>query len=316
MRDLQYRSGFRQWDENAWVRCKPHRTPPFSPGLHFFPPELCPLLSHSVVQRAPAALREKILLHSLYLHLHFTVQLELGPVNEVCKLLHSAEFLPVLPGQMRDDALRIYVDEAGHAEMSHALMSSARTATGIEPVPHEPRFLRELARLSGRDPGLDQRLVLLFFVIVSETLITGTLSRLPRDTEVQLAVRQVARDHAADEVRHHAYFRQLFEYLWPRLPGDLRARIGPLLPQIIVAFLAPDDAALTAILASFGDSFDRPERIVAEVVADGATMRRVRQDARQTMRMLGGAGVLRDAATLAAFQQAGLVNQARQVSHS
>jgi P-aminobenzoate N-oxygenase AurF len=296
MAELRYRSGFQHWDQTAWVRSKPHRTAPFAP-------DLCPLLDHPVVADAPVTLREEILVHSLYLHLDFTVRLETGPVNDVCKLLHSAEFLPGLPAQMKHDALRIYVDESGHAEMSHALMASARKATGIEPLAYEPRFLRELARLrSGRDAELDERLILLLFVVVSETLITGTLGRLPRDTAVQLAVRQVARDHAADEVRHHAYFRQLFEYLWPRLPSDLRSKAGPLLPQIIFAFLAPDDVALTAILASFGDRFDRPERIVAEVVADGRTMRRVRQDARQTLRMLDRAGVFDDPATLAAFQ--------------
>jgi P-aminobenzoate N-oxygenase AurF len=307
MRETRYRSSFRRWDEISWVRSKPHRMPAFSSGLHFFSPGLCPLLGHPDVQRAPVALREKILIQFLYLYLDFTVRLEIGPVNDVCKLLNEPDFLPWLPTQMKDDALRVYTDEAGHAEMSHALMSSVRAATGIEPVEHEPRFINELARLSEQNSMLDERLILLFFVIVSETLITGTLNKLPRDSSVQPAVRQVAQDHADDEVRHHAYFRQLFEHVWPRLAGDLRSRTGVLLPQVMLAFLAPDEAALAAILGSFKDAFDRPERIAAEVVADARTMCRIRQDARQTMRMLDRSGVLHDPATRAAFQEKELI---------
>jgi hypothetical protein len=306
--DAAYRSRFAEWDQQAWVRSKPHRSAPFSDRLQFFSPDLCPLLRHPQVRAAPASTQRAILVHALYLHLEFTVRLETGPVNEVCLLLRSPDFLPWLPAGMRDDALRIYTDEAGHAEMSHALMARVHAASGVEPVRHEPRFLVELARISAAQPPTLRRLVTLFFVIVSETLITATLTGLPRDERVQPAVRELAADHAADEGRHHAYFRQLFEYLWPRLPAPLRRQVGMLLPEIVEAFLWPDEPVLTAVLAAVDGGFEAPARIVAELVADDRVRADVRAGAQPTLRMLIQHGVLDDPPVRAAFERRRLVD--------
>jgi hypothetical protein len=302
-----YRSRFTEWDRQAWVRSKPHRSAPFSDELEFFSPDLCPLLRHPEVRAAPAPVRRAIGIHALYLYLEFTVRLETGPVNEACLLLRSPDFLPWLPTGVRDDALRIYTDEAGHAEMSHELMARVRAASGVEPIRAEPRLLGELARTRATAPAGVRPLVTLFFVIVSETLITATLTRLPRDERVQPAVRDLAADHAADEGRHHAYFRQLFEYLWPRLPVPLRRQVGLLLPDFVEAFLWPDEPALTAVLGTFGGTFAEPARIVAEVVADERTRAEVRRGAQPTLRMLAQHGVLNDPPVRAAFRRRGLL---------
>jgi hypothetical protein len=296
---VRYRSSFERWDEQSWVRAKPRRGAPFDPGLSYFSPDQCVLLGHPEVARAPV--REEILVHALYLYLEFTVRLETGPVNEVCAALRSPGFLSWLPSRMKEDALRIYTDEAGHAEMTDALRSAVRAATGVRPVRHEPWFLRELVRL-----GADRRpMVKLFSVIVSETLITDTLTRLPRDERVQRAVREVAADHAADEVRHHAYFRQLFEYLWPRLPDSERHVLGLLLPEIISAFLTPDVPALTGVLARYPEHFAEPARVVAEAAAGQPAAR----SARPTLAMLRQAGVLDPPDVAAAFRRHGLLEE-------
>jgi len=296
-----YRSRFAQWDTQAWVRSKPRRDTAFTDGMHFFSPDLCPALVHPAVR---ALNRERLLVHQLYQYLEFTVRLETGPVNDVCLLLRSPEFLPWLPEAMRDDALRIYTDEAGHAEMSHTLLAGVREATGVQPIPHEPQFLRELAKLRAEETGLSEDMLALFFVIVSETLITASLNRLPRDERVQAQVRELAADHAADEGRHHAYFRQLFEYLWPRLPVPARRSAGVLLPRMLLAFLSPDEAAMTASLAECGIE-DAPA-VVAEILAAPETAAVVREGARPTLRMLAANGVFTDPPVAAAFAAHGL----------
>jgi hypothetical protein len=293
-----YRSRFEHWDTQAWVRSKPRRDTEFVPGLRFFSPDLCPPLSHPAVRARPDV-HDRLLVHQLYVYLEFTVRLETGPVNEVCLLLRDPMFLRWLPPGMRDDALRIYTDEAGHAEMSNTLLTAVHEATGLTPILHEPWFLGELASLYRADTGLDRSLLMLFFVIVSETLITGSLIRLPRDERVQTQVRELAADHAADEGRHHAYFRQLFEYLWPRLTTPERRRIGLLLPRMMLAFLEPDEPATAAVLADCG--IDQPESVAAEVVAAPQTLVTVRDGALPTLHMFARNGVFTDLMIAEAF---------------
>ncbi|MFJ7212998.1 diiron oxygenase [Amycolatopsis sp. NPDC098790] len=303
----EYRSRFTEWDRRSWVRSKPHRDAPFTARGQYFSADLCPLSACPRVQAAPAGVRAAILVHSLYLHLEFTVQLEMGPVNEICALLHSPGFLPWLPAAMKDDVLRIYTDEAGHAEMSNTLKSAVMAETGVVPIEHRPRFLTELAALYSAELPAYRPLVKLFFAIVSETLITGTLTKLPKDPSVQPAVRELAQDHAADEGKHHAFFRQLFELLWPRMPLPLRRKIGGLLPRVIHAFLWPDEPALTSVLRSMPGEFDDPARIVAEMSASARTRDAVLHNATPTLRMLRSNGVFADPVVSRAFVDAGLI---------
>ena len=132
----------------------------------------------------------------------------------------------------------------------------------------------------------------MFFVIISETLITGTLTKLPGDETVQQVVRGIAADHASDEGRHHAYFRNVFEYVWPRLPRVTRLKVGLLLPDMILAFLQPDSRALAKVLQMFPDDFPDPNPIVREITASVKTRSGIRDSAAPTMRMLKDNGVL------------------------
>ena len=281
-----YQSRFREWDEKSWVRSKPHQLEPFSPELDFYSESVTPLFSHPQVISAPKDIRAKLLVLQLYSYLEFTVWLELGPVNEICDLLRRPDFLPWLPSQMKDDALKIYVDEGGHAEMSHALTVAAEQATGVKPLKIEPAFLKTLDQLVSREEPEFHSMIKLFFVIISETLITGTLLNLPRDERVQGAVRDLAADHANDEGRHHAYFRQVFEYVWSRLPQETRIKIGTLLPDMILAFLNPDTQSMTKMLEQFPETFSLPGKIVREIVDSEATINGIKKAASPTLKML------------------------------
>ena len=154
-----------------------------------------------------------------------------------------------LPETMIEDAYKIYTDEAWHAQFSDDLQRQVAVKTGVGPsVFEEPNFFRKL-KGSSTDLGPDeQRLVMIFFTIVSETLISAILSGIPSDTRVVTAVRELVADHAEDEGRHHAYFSRLLEFTWPRLNKTQRAVIGPLLPEMILAFLEPDFVAIAGNL--------------------------------------------------------------------
>ena len=296
-----YESQFVNWDELSYIRSKPRRATPFDPNLYFFPEGMATLFAHPSVAGSPEQVRRQLLVLHLYNYLEFTVRLELGPVNDVSKLLCLEEFLPWLPSQMRDDAFKIYVDEGAHAEMCRVLMMAVQKSTKVDRVRLTPAFLRTLDDLVSREQPEHHSLIKLFFVIISETLITGSLVRLPKDESVQKAVRDVANDHATDEGRHHAYFRKVFEYVWPRLSREMKRKIGILLPDMILAFLQPDKSALTRMLESFPEEFPRPAQIVEEVVDYKSTLEGIVTSASPTLKMLRENHVFDDPAIDNAF---------------
>jgi hypothetical protein len=239
--ERRYRSAFRSWDTRSWIRTKPHRTAPFERGLLFFSPDGDGSRdSDDVAERC---------IRRLQAHLAMTVRLELGPVNDACLVLRDSPYARWLPRQLRDDALRLYADEAGHAEMTNEMASDVERATGIAPPTATPPFVRCVADLvAAADP--DRRdLVRFLGGVVSETLVTVTLTRVPLDDRVQLAVRQLLADHADDERRHAALFRDAFSYVWPRLAPDVRHAGALLVPQLVLAFLELEHAELAAAAA-------------------------------------------------------------------
>jgi hypothetical protein len=302
-----YSSAFAKWDERSWVRSKEHHLAPFEPDLEFFSAAVAPLFLHARVREADASVRRSLLVLHLYDWLEFTEWLELGPVNRACDLLRRESFLPWLPAEMRADALKIYTDEAGHAEMSHALGDSVVRATGVTPLRLRPAFLTALDEMVAAEDPEHEPLLTVLFATVSETLITGSLKRLPNDPTVQKAVRDLAKDHAIDEGLHHAFFRSVFVRLWPRLSADLRRRLGPLLPRMILAFLEPDVVAMRGMLERFPDAFDDPAGIAREV-ADSDEMRAVIEEAAvPAMRVLAHGGAFEEPAVAAAFKACGLL---------
>jgi para-aminobenzoate N-oxygenase AurF len=297
---LDYHSRFEQWEDKAVVK-QTHRIEPFDDKLLFFSPDVSPLFVHPEVRAAPDDVKRALLVLNLFDWLEFTVRLEMGPVNDSCNLLSWAHFLPWLPAEMRADALKIYTDEAGHAEMSHALARATERATGVTSLQLRPAFLDAFdAILVEHDRYLDP-LLTLCFTVVSETLITGSLKKLPRDDRVQSAVRAFARHHAEDEARHHHFFRELCEMLWPRLPYEVRVTVGPLLPEMILTFLAPEYEPTARMLHQFPETFEHPQRIAAEIVRSPEVVAGVRDSCLPTLRMFDKCGVFSDEEVLDAF---------------
>lgn len=134
-------------------------------------------------------------------------------------------------------------------------------------------------RLIESEPESFGEFVKLFFVCVSETLITGSLNKLPRDEEVQAAVRNLARAHAKDEGQHHKYFKSLFQQLWPIMPYQTRVRIGTLLLAMLRAFLLPDRDYMIRVLETHAPDVRDATRIVDEILKSDATAEGLRRRA-------------------------------------
>lgn len=302
----EYRSAFAGQGKRKFVLSKIHQLAPFEPDLEFFSAAVAPVFIHPEVKGADHAVRRELLVLHLYDWLEFTEWLEIGPVNRACELLRRAQFLPWLSDEMRMDALKIYSDEAGHAEMSHALVAAVIDHTGVPSLHLRPAFLETFDRIVETQEPEFEPLLELLFAAISETLITGSLKRLPKDKTVQKAVKDFAEDHATDEGRHHAYFRSVLLQVWPRLPRETRRKVGPLLPQMILTFLSPQVSAMTQMLKRFPDQFPRPYEIAQEVAGNDVIRDSINTAAVPTMRAIGTAGGFSDQETLDAFLERGL----------
>ncbi|MBB4913039.1 diiron oxygenase [Streptosporangium saharense] len=309
----EYGSRFERWDERAAVRVKPQPVLDLpAPDVLYFPPELVPVLRHPLVaERGGRAVHDALAQH-LYHYLHFTVELEQLAIIPVAARIARGRSGLDLPERMRADAYKIVTDEAWHAQLSYDLIRQVETRSGVAWTDAgTPAFLHRLdavrRRLDPRVRGLER----LLFAVVSETLISTVLTDLPRDRRLPGAVRDLVRDHAEDEGRHHAYFRDLLRRLWPALSATERACVGPLLPAIVAAFVEPDREAAAVVARAAGLSRDQARTVAAESLSVAWTPRDTASRARTVVRYFEEAGALDDGATREAFAEAGLLDPGR-----
>jgi hypothetical protein len=304
-----YRSRFRDWHTHSAVRAKPlpSLAEDCTPGKLLFTPELVPAATHPLVRERGETTSHRMLAWHLCGHLDFTDTLENEVVTPVTYMIGRRQLGLALPDAMLADARRIAVDEMHHALFATDFIRDIASASGFAPARRRPLFLRRLDEIRAGQPPQLARLILLFFAIVSETLITSTLTRVPADARVARGVRSILRDHAEDEARHHAYFAVVLALAWPQLTPRESAVIGPLLPRFIHLFLTPDLDEVRDGLDQIGLSPREADRVVADAYRADAVNAAVRANAEATLRLMRRTGVLDDARTRDALCAAGLL---------
>ena len=303
--EAAYTSPFRTWHSRASVRSKPRREiGEEEPRDHvYFPPELVPVSQHALVQELGADTVDRVLIQQLHTYLEFTSELEHGAVNPVTAMISRRRSGFDLPETMIEDAYKIYTDEAWHAQFSDDLQRQVASKTGVGPTMfEEPNFFRKLKAFQLDLVPDEQRLVMIFFTIVSETLISAILSDIPEDPRVVMAVRELVEDHAQDEGRHHAYFNRLLEFTWPRLNKSQRALIGPLLPEMILAFLEPDFVAIAGNLRACGLTAEQIDQVMTESYPPAMVSDGIRSASRATIRHFERVGVVEEPRTAEALE--------------
>ena len=300
-----YDSAFDRWDQRASVRRQPRRR--IAPGGEdYFPLELMPVAGHPLVRDLAPARLARLRLRHLQRYLRFTVELETRYVNPVVLAVGSHGFGIALPPGMRLDAMRIYTDEAYHALVATDLLIQSEAASGIQERRRPPGFMAAFDKLARSAPPELAGLLPLLFVIVSESLITATLSELPRSDGVLAGVSDAVRDHAADEARHHRYFSTLLGLVWHAMSVTQRAAAGPLVPTLIDIFLRPDAGDIATDLREAGLSGPDAALVIDEALGAPRVERQRRRVAGSALRAFEAAGVLADPALRAVFEDAGL----------
>jgi P-aminobenzoate N-oxygenase AurF len=309
-----YDSAFGTWDRRASVRSRPRRVLDDGSVVGdggqtalFFPPELVPAARHPLVAGRGGEAVHRTLVRSLYQYLHFTQVLEQVAVIPVTTAISLGRSGVEMDARMRADAFAITTDEAWHAQFSHDFIGQVHSASGVPPLPPEvPAFVHRLAEIRCGLPPDARRLVDLFFAVVSETLISSILTDIPHDRRLPAALRELVTDHAADEGRHHAFFRGFLRVIWPQLDTCERRLIGPLIPELVRAFAEPDLRAVAAGLRAEGLSQAQASRVVGESYHKARSQERIAQVARATVGSFADVGALDEPATRAAFVAHGL----------
>ncbi|MGV2829329.1 diiron oxygenase [Myxosarcina sp. GI1(2024)] len=288
-----YRSPFSRWNKSSWIRSKPFRECDIGnvEGLPFSP-DLVPVATHPAIVSVPTH-RITFLAYRLLAHLQFTTLLELSHVNPVCKSLALGRAPIYLSTLQQNDALRIYCDEGGHALFVELFSTQVEDAFGLNrSVVGRPQFDRIIEKIiTQHQTRLSPNLIRLFFVTISETLVTKVLNDIPHDPQVASIVRAVIGNHAADEALHSVYFRGLFPALWQSLTSYDKEEMGQLLPQLVWAFLGPDHQLEYSILRRLGFDAKDSEGILEEVYVPDRVAQVVRQAANPTLKMFAAAGV-------------------------
>jgi hypothetical protein len=306
---LGYISPLAQWDRVAAVRRRPRRT--FDEDGEcpiFFPLESVPAVSHPLVTDRGGRIVETVLLHSLYQYLHFTTVLEQVAVIPVSSAIAMGRAGVTLSAALRSDAFKITTDEAWHAQFSHDFAEQLAASTGIPPSGLvTPRFVDRLDRARECFDPAHRDLTVLTFATVSETLISSLLADIPRDDRLPPSVRALVADHAADEGRHNAYFKNVLRNLWPQLSEAERRLVGPRIPEFIEIFLQPDLASVRSLLQAAGLSERDAANVVEDVYTRDCPLYDLAPAARGTVRAYRSVGALDDPATFEAFEAAGLL---------
>jgi len=239
-------------------------------AAHAFPYQLAPVVQHKLMQRQDAETISRVLVNHLYRYLDFTYRLETVVVNDVVRdiALGHTVFTPSL--EVRHDAFKIYCDEAYHALFSFDLLKQMYELSGQEPIlPKTPAFLSRLNKMleTARNER-ERHIIKLFFVIVSETLITSSLSMIKRDKSIPEAIRMTIADHADDEGRHHAFFAGLLFSIMPELKAEDRVFALRKVPDFIMAFVEPDTEVIRHEIAASGMKTSDADQVVKETYTD------------------------------------------------
>lgn len=301
-----------RWDAGCWVRGgMPTRKSGSGlltgAGNYAFPPSLVPYAERLAERFGPVAL-DAALTQCLFGYLRFTEELELRSINQVGQQIALGQTAVPISRDLRSRAFLLVRDEAHHAAVSDQIAVQIESLTGFSPgVFSEPQFLRRLNELRGRvsaDVGSQLETA---FATISETLISGSLALIPRDPSVLPLVREYAGAHAVDEGRHQTYFAEFFAAWWPQLPVVVRAGLGPLLPELCLAFLEPDRNLHQQVLEHTGLSRREARDWLEDAWPASSSGASARRPLQATLSLFSRSGVFEDAATAAAFAERGLL---------
>ncbi|MET8851209.1 diiron oxygenase [Amycolatopsis sp. NPDC004625] len=296
------------WYEAAGVRTGVRRMlhEDAEAGKVFFPERLVPYLAHEAVAALPAERRRELAVRHLYQFLLSTTHLETRVVNRGAELIADDRCGVPLATPTRLDAFKVYCDEGYHSLYSLDLADQVAAVTGIAlPRWDYGGFVAQLGAVAAGSLRAYPDLAPLLQTVVFETLVTSVLNEVPADTGVVTTVRDLVRDHAKDEGRHHRFFAAFFHELWHGLDAATRSAVAFALPELMKGCLVWDLAPVRSSLRLAGLDAATAAAVATDCHRDDDE--RFRTICRSSLRMCASAGVFEVPGAVDAFAAHGLL---------
>lgn len=209
---------FSKWYKRSSVRSAPRRLIEARPQYKFFSARLAPFLNHPQLQALPSDQLRNIEIQLLYQYLQFTEYLETAWVNKVMEQIMNKKLPLQIPAPLHQEAYKIYCDEAYHALQAHDTMIQLEKISQKKPLVLAIPLKKRLQQLRKACPEHLQDLFELFFVCVSETLVSQELSEYDNDPTIHPDIQSIMHDHALDEATHALFFKEVIQLLKKQLP--------------------------------------------------------------------------------------------------
>ncbi len=276
-----------RWHATSGVRTGPiHGLSARSLDADIFPLDRVPVGASALVRELPAATHRLLGARHLYRYLQFTAELEIRVVNRVAGAMALGRAPFPVTSDLRIAAAQIYTDEAYHALVALTLADEVGRLADYAAPSVWVGVERRLERIIQAHPDLPADHVRMLFVSVSETLITGNLRDLTTAVGLDEGARRAISEHARDEGRHHALFRDLLPLFWDAVPARHRAGLLALVPDLVLCFFAPEREAVARELIGYGLSPRQVRQVVEETYRPEMIRRTAIDSSEQTLRYL------------------------------
>lgn len=242
---------FSNWYERATVRSSPHRVLSSINQHHFFSPRLAPFLTHPHIQKLAAPQLTGIEVQLLFYYLKFTEYLETRLVNNTLLSIVNDEFPFGFDASLKNEAYKIYCDEAYHALQSHDMIRQIMNVSHEKPLNLPIALEARLKQLENNFRENLAGLFNLFFVCVAETLVSQELREHNKDDSIHPCIQAIMHDHAKDEATHALFFNEVMVFLSQKLPKNDFQYFVDQIPLFLEAYLIPQKSNLAAILSSY-----------------------------------------------------------------
>jgi len=230
-----------QWCQRATVR-NAHLQTIDTPFDWRFPPEMKPLLGHTVLRALPEPTYRVMCLQYFYKYLNDVCLTETDVVNEVSRSIACNTSAVRLPAELAVEALPIIIDESFHSYMARLFALEIERSTGVAPMalPSQNQLVRALALVRINLAPQYVRLGELLCCAISESTFTLEILEAARLQGYDPRFRQLMVEHLRDEGRHCNYFKRVLTYTLQHLHPDERAVAEQALPAILSTYFSDE----------------------------------------------------------------------------
>lgn len=256
---------FKNWEKNATIRSTPIRNVESLDNSRFFSASVSPLLDLGFFKELNFEEQRAIEIQLLYRYLEFTEYLETKLVNPQILKIADDQFGLGLSKKVKINAYKIYCDEAFHALQACNMSDQVNEITGVSSIGFNIDLNKQLEALKDAASKEIQEYFYLFFVAVSECLVSQELRGYIRDESIHSDIFALMRDHARDEAVHALFFVEILEILYRKLGEKTFLEFVEIIPAMLRIYLIPEAEVIQRIM---NESTIDDHRITTELIND------------------------------------------------